>query len=44
MLGVLQDDAAPLIIYQPPFLDLLEGSKTAEAGEVIVQAAIAYAR
>jgi hypothetical protein len=26
-----------------PFLDLLQGSKAAEAGKVIVQAAISYA-
>jgi len=40
----LQNDAAPVIVGNPPFFDLLQGSKAAEAGKVIVQAAIAYAR
>jgi hypothetical protein len=44
LLGVLQNDAAPMIIGNPPLFDLLQGSKAAEAGKVIVQAAIAYAR
>jgi hypothetical protein len=35
---------APTIIGNPPFFDLLERSKAAEAGKVIVQAAISYAR
>jgi hypothetical protein len=35
---------APTIIDDPPFFDLLERSKAAEAGKVIVQAAISYAR
>jgi hypothetical protein len=35
---------APTIIGHPPFSDLLERSKAAEAGKVIVQAAISYAR
>jgi hypothetical protein len=35
---------APTIVGNPPFFDLLEGSKAAEAGKVIVQAAISYAR
>jgi hypothetical protein len=34
----------PTIIDNPPFFDLLERSKAAEAGKVIVQAAISYAR
>ena len=42
--GVLQDDTAPMIIDYPPFFDLLQGSKAADADEVIVQAAISYAR
>jgi len=42
--GVLQNDAATMTIDQPPFFDLIQGSKTAEAGQVIVQAAISYAR
>jgi hypothetical protein len=33
-----------MIIDNPPFFDLLQGSKAAEAGKVIVQAAISYAR
>jgi hypothetical protein len=36
LLGVFQNDTAPMIIDQPPFLDLLQGSKAAEAGKVIV--------
>ena len=44
LLGILQNDEAPLIIDEPPFFDLLQGSKAAEAGKVIVQATIAYAR
>jgi hypothetical protein len=44
LLGVLQNDAAPIIIDNSPFLDLLQGSKAAETGEVVVQAAISYAR
>jgi hypothetical protein len=39
----LQNDAAPTIIDKPPFFDLLHGSKAAQAGQVIVQAAIADA-
>jgi hypothetical protein len=42
--GVLQNDAAPMIIDNPPFFDLVQGSKAAEANEIIVQAAIACAR
>jgi hypothetical protein len=34
----------PKIIDDPPFFDLLQGSKAAEAGKVVVQAAIPYAR
>jgi len=44
LLGVLQNDAAPVIIDNPPFFDLVQGSKAAEAGIVVVEAAIAYAR
>jgi hypothetical protein len=44
LLGVLQNEAAPMLIDDPPFLDLLQGSKAAETGIVIVQAAISYAR
>jgi hypothetical protein len=44
LLGVLQNDAAPMSIDESPFLDLLQGSEAAEAREVIVQAAISYAR
>jgi hypothetical protein len=32
-----------VIIDNPPFFDLLQRSKAAEAGKVIVQAAISYA-
>jgi hypothetical protein len=44
MLRVLQNYTAPLTIDEPPLFDLLQGSKTTEAGKIIVQAAIAYAR
>jgi hypothetical protein len=44
LLGVLQNDTAPMIIDNPPFFDLLQRSKAAEARQVIVQAAISYAR
>ena len=43
LLGVLQNDTAPMIIDNPPFLDFLERSKAAEAGQPIIQAAIPYA-
>jgi hypothetical protein len=36
LLGVVQNDAAPMIIDNPPFFDLLQGSKAAQAGKVIV--------
>jgi hypothetical protein len=36
LLGVLQNDEAPLIIDNSPFLYFLQGSKAAEAGKVIV--------
>jgi hypothetical protein len=35
---------APIITDNPPFFDFFQGSKAAEAGKVIVQAAIPYAR
>jgi hypothetical protein len=35
---------APTIIHNSPLFDLLERSKAAEAGKVVVQAAISYAR
>jgi hypothetical protein len=41
--GVLQNHAAPVIIGKAPFLDLFQRSKAAEAGEIVVQAAIACA-
>jgi hypothetical protein len=44
LLGVLQDDAAPMTIDNPPFFDFLQGAKAAEAVKVIVKAAISYAR
>jgi hypothetical protein len=44
LLGVLQDDAAPINVDKPPLLDLLQGSKAAEARKIIVQAAISHAR
>ena len=44
LLGILENDAAPMIVGEPPLLDLLQGSKAAEADKVIVQAATSYAR
>jgi hypothetical protein len=43
-LGILQNDMAALIADDPPFLDLFERSKTAEARKIIVQAAISNTR
>ena len=43
LFGVLQNDTAPMIIDEPPFFDLLQRSKAAEAGKLVVQAAIADA-
>jgi hypothetical protein len=36
VLGVLQNDATPLIIAKPPFFDLFQGSKAAKADQFIV--------
>jgi hypothetical protein len=36
LLGVLQNDTAPMIIDNSPFIDLLQGSKAAQTGVVIV--------
>jgi hypothetical protein len=44
LLGVSQNDPAPMIVDNRPFLDFLQGSKTAEAGIIVVQAAISDAR
>jgi hypothetical protein len=44
LLGILQNRPSAPIIRQPPFLDFIQGSKAAEAGIVIAQAAISYAR
>src|SRR5882757_3677025 len=44
LLGVLQNDAAPMITDNLPFFDLPQGSKAAETGEAIVEAAISNAR
>jgi hypothetical protein len=41
--GVLQDDQTSIVVDDAPLLDLLDGSKTAETGKVIVQAAISNA-
>jgi hypothetical protein len=41
--GVLQNDAAPRQVDHAPFLDLFQGSKAAETGEVVVQAAVSDA-
>jgi hypothetical protein len=36
LLGVLQNHTAPMLIDNPPFFDLLERPKAAEAGKIIV--------
>jgi len=43
LLGVLQNDMTAISVNQPPFLDLLESPKAAQAGIVIVEAAISDA-
>jgi hypothetical protein len=40
----LQNDAAPMITDNLPFFDLPQGSKAAETGKAIVEAAISNAR
>jgi hypothetical protein len=44
LLGIPQNDAAPIRIDHAPFSDLVERPKAAEANVVIVQAAISDAR
>jgi hypothetical protein len=44
LLGILQNYLTPLIIRQPPFLDLIQRPEAAKTGIVIAQAAISYAR
>jgi hypothetical protein len=36
LLGVLQNDTAPLIIDDPPLFDLVQRSKAAETDKIIV--------
>jgi hypothetical protein len=43
LLGVLQNDTAPIFVDRRPFSDLVQGAKAAEARKVIVQAAISHA-
>jgi hypothetical protein len=40
---VLQNDTASMTIGDSPFLNLIQGTKAAEANSVIVQAAISFA-
>ena len=42
--GVLQDDAAAMIIDERPFFDFVQGPKAAEAGQFVIEAAIADRR
>jgi hypothetical protein len=42
--GIAQDDEAPLRIGNPPFLDLIQGSKAAETSIAIIKAAVSYTR
>jgi len=44
MPGILHNAAAPKIIDNSPFFNLIERSKAAEANQVVVQAAISDAR
>jgi hypothetical protein len=44
LLGIFQNDAAPMVIDKRPFLDFLERAKAPETDIIIVQAAISYAR
>jgi hypothetical protein len=44
LLGILQNDAAPMNVDNAPFFDLLQGSIAAETRKVFVQAAISYTR
>jgi hypothetical protein len=43
-LGILQNNAAPMVIDHPPLFDLLQRSEAAETGVVIVEAAISHTR
>jgi hypothetical protein len=43
-LGGLQDDLASFVTGNPPLLDFFHRPKTADADEVIIQAAISYTR
>jgi hypothetical protein len=36
LLGVLQNDATPLLIDNPPFFDFFHGPKAAETRQVII--------
>jgi hypothetical protein len=44
LLRIFQNDAAAIIVDQAPLLDFLDRTETSETGEIIIQAAIAYAR
>jgi hypothetical protein len=36
LLGILQNDASPLIVDKRPFSYLLQGAKAAKAGQVVI--------
>jgi hypothetical protein len=42
--GILQNNAASMVIDNPPLFDLLQRAEAAETGVVIVEAAVAHAR
>ena len=42
--GVLQNDTFAGVIHQPPLLDFLDAAKAADADQIIVQAAVSFAR
>jgi hypothetical protein len=44
LLGVLQNDTAPMNVDKRPFFNLLQGPKAALAGQVVAEATIADAR
>jgi hypothetical protein len=43
-LGILQNNAASMVIDNPPLFDLLQRAEAAETGIVIVEAAVSDAR
>jgi hypothetical protein len=42
LLSVLQDDAAATIVHNTPFFYLLDGPKTAQASQIIIETTVAH--